>query len=245
MGKDNSANHKKRNVKHPLKQCHSGENRNPCLSLSYEKSRGNLDTGFRRYDKADVDKSVKAGSSAPAGFLDRDGTVIFDKNYLSSPDRVKVYTGAAESINKLRKAGFKIIIVTNQSGIARGMITEKELAAVNKRFISLLKKQGASIDGLYYCPHIDEDNCSCRKPKTGMVMRAAKEHNIDLSKSYTVGDHIRDYMLGSNMGGKGLFVLTGHGKGQQKKLKKEKIQPFAVCKTIKQAAEKILKDNGK
>jgi len=186
-------------------------------------------------------KAVKAAAK-PAVFLDRDGTVIFDKNYLSSPERVNVYACAAESIKKLRKAGFKIIIVTNQSGIARGLLTEKEVAAVNKRFISVLKKQGALIDGLYYCPHIDEDNCSCRKPKTGMVMRAAKEHNIDLSKSYTVGDHIRDYMLGHNMGGKGLFVLTGHGRGQQKKLNKEKIQPFAVCKTLKQAAAAILKD---
>ena len=178
----------------------------------------------------------------PAVFLDRDGTVIFDKNYLSSPEQVKLYSYSAESINKLRKAGFKIIVVTNQSGIARGMFGEKELKKVNKKFTDLLKEQGAKIDGLYYCPHIDENKCSCRKPKTGMVLQAAKEHNIDLEKSYTVGDSVRDYLLGYNSGGKGILVLTGHGKKQQKKIKEQKIKPLAVCATLKQAANLIIKD---
>jgi histidinol-phosphate phosphatase family protein len=177
----------------------------------------------------------------PAVFLDRDGTVILDKNYLSSPERVKLYSYSAQSINKLRKAGFKIIIVTNQSGIARGMFGVKELKKVNKKFIDLLREQGAKIDGLYYCPHIDEDDCSCRKPKTAMVLKAAKEHNIDLKKSYTVGDSVRDYLLGYNCGAKGILVLTGHGKSQQKKIKSQKIKPLAVCKTMKQAAELIIK----
>jgi histidinol-phosphate phosphatase family protein len=181
----------------------------------------------------------------PAAFLDRDGTVIFDRNYLSSPSRVKVYAGAAEAVNKLRKAGFKIIIVTNQSGIGRGMFGKKELDAVNKRFFSLLKEHGAKVDALYYCPHTDEDKCACRKPYPGMALRAAKEHNIDLSKSYAVGDSVRDYLLGFNMGGKGLMVLTGHGKKQSKKIKEEKIKPLAVCATLKRAADFIIKHAGK
>ncbi len=183
----------------------------------------------------------KRTEKSPAVFLDRDGTIIFDKNYLSSPEQVKVYSYAAGSINKLREAGFKIIVVTNQSGIARGMFTEKDLVKVHKRFISLLKEQGAKIDGLYYCPHLG-DECMCRKPKTGMVLRAAKEHNIDLKKSYTVGDSVRDYLLGYNMGGKGILVLTGHGKKQQRKIKDEKIKPLAVCKTLKLAAGIIIND---
>ncbi|MCL2144431.1 MAG: HAD family hydrolase [Endomicrobia bacterium] len=185
----------------------------------------------------------KNNTKKPAAFLDRDGTLIFDKNYLSSPDKVKLYSYSAESIDKLRGAGFKIIVVTNQSGIARGMFSGKELKKVNKKFIDLLKEQGAKIDGLYFCPHIDEDNCGCRKPKIGMVLKAAKEHNIDLKKSYTVGDSIRDYLLGYNSGGKGILVLTGHGKRQQKKIKSRKIKPLAVCKTLKQAANLIIKDS--
>ena len=184
----------------------------------------------------------KRGIKKPAAFLDRDGTIIFDRNYLSSPEQVKIYSYAAESINKLRKAGFKIIVVTNQSGIGRGMFSQKEYVKVNKRFLSLLKEQGAKIDGVYHCPHIDKDKCNCRKPKPGMALSAAQKHNIDLSRSYTVGDSVRDYLLGFNTGGKGILVLTGHGKQQQEKIKGEKVKPLAVCKTLKQAANLIIKD---
>ena len=180
----------------------------------------------------------------PAVFLDRDGTLIYDKNYLSSPDRVKLYSYSAESINKLRKAGFKIVVVTNQSGIARGIFSDKDLKKVNKRFVDLLKEHGAKLDGLYCCPHIDKSICGCRKPKTGMALKAAKEHNIDLEKSYTVGDSVRDYLFGYNSGGKGILVLTGHGKREQKKIKDNKIKPLAVCGTLKQAVNVIIKDAG-
>ena len=180
--------------------------------------------------------------SYPAVFLDRDGTVIHDKNYLGDPDKVILYKHSANCINKLRKAGFKIIIITNQSGVARKMFGEKEVKAVNKRVLELLKKQDAKIDGLYYCPHGDEDKCNCRKPKIGMALKAAKEHNIDLKRSYTVGDSVRDYIFGNNSGGKGVLVLTGHGKKQQKKVRDQKIKPLAVCKSIKQATELITND---
>ena len=184
----------------------------------------------------------KCGIKKPAAFLDRDGTIIFDKNYLSSPEQVKLYSYAPESIKKLREAGFKIIVVTNQSGIGRGMFTEKDYAKVNKKFLSLLKEHGVKVDAGYYCPHTDDDKCNCRKPSPGMVIKAAKEHNIDLERSYTVGDSIRDYILGFNTGGKGILVLTGHGKKQQKNIKKERVKPFAVCRTLKQAANCIIKD---
>jgi histidinol-phosphate phosphatase family protein len=187
----------------------------------------------------------KRNTKKPAVFLDRDGTVIFDRNYLRKPEQVKLYVRAADSINKLRNAGFKIIVVTNQSGIARGMFSENDLAKVNKRFVWLLKKSGAKIDALYYCPHADEDKCLCRKPLAGMVFRAAKEHNIDLEKSYTVGDSIRDYLLGFNAGAKGIMVLTGHGKKQIQKIKIQKIKPLAVLKNLEQAAEFIVKNTKK
>ncbi|MDR3256132.1 MAG: HAD family hydrolase [Endomicrobium sp.] len=178
-----------------------------------------------------------------AVFLDRDGTIIFDKNYLNSPKQVKLYSFAAKSITKLQAAGFKIVVVTNQSGVARRMFSEEELQKIHKRFLSLLKADGAKIDAIYYCPHIDENKCDCRKPKIGMVLQGAKDLNIDLKKSYTVGDSIRDYLLGFNMGGKGILVLTGHGKNQQKNISKEKVKPFAVCKTLKQATDLIIKNS--
>ncbi|MDR0723740.1 MAG: HAD family hydrolase [Endomicrobium sp.] len=181
----------------------------------------------------------------PAVFLDRDGTLIYDKNYLSSPSQIKLYSYAAKSINKLKEAGFKVIVVTNQSGIARGIFTLKDLDKIHKKFLSLLKEQKAVVDGIYFCPHIDEDNCKCRKPKTGMVMQSAKDFNIDLKKSYVVGDSIRDYLLGFNMGGKGILVLSGHGEKQQKKINQEKIKPLAICRNLKQAVNFIVRDNGK
>ncbi|MDR2399142.1 MAG: D-glycero-beta-D-manno-heptose 1,7-bisphosphate 7-phosphatase [Endomicrobium sp.] len=181
----------------------------------------------------------------PATFLDRDGTVIFDKNYLSSPEQVKLYSYTADSINKLHTAGFKVIIVTNQSGVARGVFTEEDLQKIHEKFVSLLKKANAKVDAIYYCPHIDEDSCDCRKPKPGMVLKAAKDFNIDLKKSYTIGDTIRDYLLGYNSGGKGILVLTGHGKKQQAKIAQEKIKPMAVCKTLKEAVSLIIKNDKK
>jgi histidinol-phosphate phosphatase family protein len=176
----------------------------------------------------------------PAVFLDRDGTVIFDKNYLSSPEKVKLYSYVADSINRLRAAGFKVIIVTNQSGVARGMFTEQDLQKIHERFVFLLKKAGAEVDAIYYCPHVDEDSCNCRKPKTGMVLESAKKFNIDLERSYTVGDSVRDYLLGYNSGGKGILVLTGHGKKQKKKIAQEKVKPMAICKNLKDAVDLII-----
>jgi histidinol-phosphate phosphatase family protein len=140
-------------------------------------------------------RSVKT----PVVSLDGAGTVIFGKNYLSSPGQVKLYSFVAESISKLRSVGFKIIAVTNQFDIGRGIFTEKDLREVNEIFLSLLKAEGARIDALYCCPRVDSDECCCRKPKTGMVLRRAADFNIDLKKSYTVGDRIRDYLLGFNM----------------------------------------------
>ncbi|GMO67611.1 MAG: D-glycero-beta-D-manno-heptose 1,7-bisphosphate 7-phosphatase [Endomicrobiia bacterium] len=182
---------------------------------------------------------------APAVFLDRDGTIIFDRNYLNSHKKVKLYSFSAQSINRLRTVGFKIIIATNQSGISRGMFTEGDLMKVNKKLLSLLKTEGAKVDFIYYCPHSDFDNCCCRKPKPGMALRVAKDFDIDLKKSYAVGDSVRDYLFGFNMGGKGILVLTGHGRKQQATITDKEIKPLAVCKTLKQATDFIIKDVAK
>jgi histidinol-phosphate phosphatase family protein len=182
----------------------------------------------------------KRNIKKPAVFLDRDGTIIFDKHYLRFPKQVKVYSFAAAAINKLRAAGFKIIVVTNQSGIGRGMFSQDDYEKVNKRFIRALKEKGAKVDAVYHCPHVDEDRCSCRKPAIGMAVAAAKKFNIALDKSYAVGDSARDVELGFIMGAKGIMVLTGHGKKQRGKIKNSKIKPLAVCKNLEKAADFII-----
>lgn len=178
----------------------------------------------------------------PAVFLDRDGTINHDKHYLSDEKDLKIYSFVKKSILKLQKAGFKIVIVTNQSGISRGFFSEKKLKKIHNKLIDLLKEQSIKIDGIYYCPHGPDDICDCRKPKIGMAIKAADDLNIDLKKSYTVGDSTRDYLLGYNFGGKGILVLTGHGKKQSEKIKKEKQKPLAVVKNLYLATEVIIND---
>ncbi|MEA5000559.1 MAG: D-glycero-beta-D-manno-heptose 1,7-bisphosphate 7-phosphatase [Endomicrobiaceae bacterium] len=179
---------------------------------------------------------------SPAVFFDRDGTINHDKHYLSDEKDLKIYSFAKKSILKLQQAGFKIVIVTNQSGIARGFFSEGKLKKIHNKLIALLKEQGIKIDGIYYCPHGPDDICDCRKPKTGMALQAAKDLNIDLQKSYTIGDSVRDYLLGYNFGGKGVLVLTGHGKKQSLKTEQEKQKPLAVVKNLYQAANVIMAD---
>jgi histidinol-phosphate phosphatase family protein len=185
---------------------------------------------------------AKKSSARPCVFLDRDGTIIYDKNYLHSPEQVKLYSFTCDSINKLHKHGFMVIVITNQSGIARKKFSLNDLAQIHKRMKQLLKEGGARLDDIYFCPHLDDDKCSCRKPKIGMFIEAQKKHNIDLKKSFMVGDSIRDYIAGFNMGGRGIFVKTGHGKKQSLALADEKIQPFAVCATLKEACNLIIAD---
>ena len=138
----------------------------------------------------------KPNKLSPAIFLDRDGTINHDKNYLSDEKDLILYKNIEKPLHKFKEMGFKIIIVTNQSGIARKYFTITKLKQINSKLVSMLKKLNVEIDGIYYCPHGPNDTCNCRKPKIGMALQASKELNIDLTKSYMIGDSIRDYLFG-------------------------------------------------
>ena len=134
-----------------------------------------------------------------AVFLDRDGVIIEDVPYLSSTEKIKLISGAAQGIRLLNKLNFKVIIITNQSAVARGLVTEEELSEIHKELIRKLEDQGAKIDALYYCPHHPQGRikqfrkvCVCRKPSPGMILKAAKEYSIDLGSSYMIGDKLSD-----------------------------------------------------
>ncbi len=134
-----------------------------------------------------------------AVFLDRDGTIIKDKHYAFMPDSIEFLPGVIDGLKKLHDAGFLLIIITNQSGVARGYFTEDDLKAFHKALLSRLAERGVFIDAVYYCPHYINGTvkkyaveCNCRKPKTGMFYAAADDHNIDFSLSYAVGDSDRD-----------------------------------------------------
>jgi histidinol-phosphate phosphatase family protein len=135
-----------------------------------------------------------------AAFLDRDGTINGNVPYCSHPDQFKLLPGAAEGIRLLNESGFKVIIVTNQSGIARGYFTEEMLGYIHGRMCRLLAGYGAHVDAIYYCPHHPDDRCQCRKPQLYMVFQAMSDIDIDMTESYTVGDTDADVEMGRRAG---------------------------------------------
>ena len=132
-------------------------------------------------------------------FLDRDGVInkkAPEGDYIKSWNEFKFLPGIKETIKKLNNVGFLTIIISNQSGIAKGFMTEQDLKDIHKKMIEELKKIGAKIDGIYYCPHDEKDNCNCRKPKIGMFLKAKEDFNIDLNKSWIIGDSKSDIIAG-------------------------------------------------
>lgn len=144
-----------------------------------------------------------------AAFLDRDGTIIDDAHYIADPELVHLRPGAADAIAALNRAAIPVIVVTNQSGMARGLISEKAYQRVERRLADLLAADGAHIDATYVCPHHPEFDraCDCRKPGTLLFRRAAAEHRLDLSRSVYVGDRWRDVQPGIVLGGRPILIV--------------------------------------
>lgn len=176
---------------------------------------------------------------AIAVFFDRDGTINEESGYLSNPDDLSLIKGAAEAVKRLNSIGIKVIVISNQSGVGRGFFSEEDLARVNKRLADLLSSHGARIDAIYYCPHHPEDDCKCRKPKPGLLKKAALELSIDLTRSYVVGDKGTDVELAGNAGSKGILVKTGFGSSQ---LETRSIAPIFVAEDILDATMWIIND---
>lgn len=151
----------------------------------------------------------------PCIFFDRDGTLIEERNYLSDPSGVALIVGAAEAVRLARAHGYLAVVLTNQSGVGRGYFTLDDVRRVNDRMLALLAAAGAHVDGIYVCPHAPEDGCGCRKPRTGLVEQAARELDIDLPRSWMIGDKAADVELARNAGMRGVLVLTGYGAGAE------------------------------
>jgi D,D-heptose 1,7-bisphosphate phosphatase len=182
-----------------------------------------------------------------AVFLDRDGTLNDDPGYLGNPDKVKLFpdTGKALSILK-NKLNFRLIVISNQSGIERKLITKENVEAVNKRINELLADYDVQIDAFYYCPFHPEFNtkeeCACRKPSPKMVLEAAEDFNIELSKSYFIGDAVSDIECGINAGTKTVLVKTGYGNESFSTLQKLNKMPTFVANNILDAVNFIQND---
>ena len=154
-----------------------------------------------------------------AVFLDRDGTVVVERGYITVPDDIELIPGVATAIVRLKEAGWKVFVVTNQGCVAKGMITEDELGVIHFRMVSMLGAEGAEVDGIYACTHHPNGTvpdysieCDCRKPRPGLLERAASEHGVDLPSSVMIGDTMRDLEAGRAAGARSVLVLTGKGR---------------------------------
>ena len=159
--------------------------------------------------------------SKGAVFLDRDGTINEEMGYINHPERFIIFPFVAKSIKTFNELGLKVVVVTNQSGIARGYFSESLVKELHEKLQEKMMAEGAKIDAIYYCPHHPKEgkkkykiDCNCRKPKPGMILKAVKEHGIDLRKSYMIGDRYKDILFAKNLKIKSGFVLTGYGRGE-------------------------------
>ncbi len=186
-------------------------------------------------------------------FLDRDGTVSYEVGYVNHPSRYDIMPGSAGAIKKINQSDFLAVLVTNQAGVARGYFTEELILKVHDKLKKLLAEEKAYLDALYYCPHHPDmgeapyrQDCDCRKPKPGLLQKAEKELHIDLSRSYIIGDSIKDIVTGFRVNMPGVLVLTGYGKGEYEyHSSKWNVHPVHVADDLTAAVNWILSREGK
>ena len=176
-------------------------------------------------------------------FLDRDGTLNYDPGYLKVAADLKLLAGVGPALARLKRAGARLVVVTNQSGVGRGIVTLKDLETIHARLQGLLEQEDAALDAIYFCPHHPDDGCRCRKPNVGMVERAVSELQLDLRRSYLIGDHARDIQLAHRVGAKAILLTPGPVDAEGlDRLKAEQAMPDAVAKSMAEAVDWILND---
>ena len=188
---------------------------------------------------------------ARAVFLDRDGTINTEVGYLNHPDQLELIPRSALAIKLLNEAGFKTVVITNQAGIAKGFLQEDLLPEIHQRLSLLLDKEGARLDGFYYCPHHPEASleqyridCQCRKPLPGMVLQAVRELDVDITRSYVIGDKSCDIALAHNVGAKAIMVLTGYGPVELNRHREAQLAlPHFTAADLYDAVQLILNDS--
>jgi D-glycero-D-manno-heptose 1,7-bisphosphate phosphatase len=182
----------------------------------------------------------------PAVFLDRDGTIIEESGYLDRLDRLVFFPFSVDAVRVLNRAGFAVVVVTNQAGIARGIVRESFVAEAHRHIAERLEAGGAHIDGFYFCPHYPagvvekyRTVCDCRKPQPGLLRRAAVDLDLDLSRSFVVGDRWHDLAAGQAVGARGVLVRTGVG-AQDEAAADAAVTPAAIVDNLMDAAAWIL-----
>lgn len=177
---------------------------------------------------------IDSNGKRPAAFIDRDGTLIEEVNFLSSVDDLHVFPYTAEALRLLKESGFLIVVVTNQSGIGRGIYSESDMHAIHD---AMQVRLGGAIDAFYFCPHLPDEGCECRKPGLGMINFAQRDMPIDLERSWMIGDKRIDIETGQAAGIGSALVLTGYGLKHRDDLRRA---PDVVSENLLQAVERIV-----
>ncbi len=181
-------------------------------------------------------------------FLDRDGTIMFEEDYIDNVDDVRLLPGAVDALAQAKILGFKLVVVTNQSGVARGMFPESKVIEINQTLCEILEQSGVGIDGTYYCPHHPDGKqhkytrkCNCRKPATGLIQQAVDELKLSLDGSYMIGDKLSDINCGINAGLKTVLVRTGYAKDTKYSLAnaEHSVHPDRIVDSLIEAVEWI------
>lgn len=187
----------------------------------------------------------------PAVFLDRDGTITVERGHIVRPEELELVPGAAVAIAGLNRLGIPAVLVSNQSGVARGLMTEDDLARIHRRLEGLLAAEGASLDGAYYCPNLAgaaveryARDLSCRKPATGMIERASRDLGVDVVASYMVGDQLTDIELAGNGGMKAVLVGTGKGADALEAVRERGLPLAHYAADLREAVTWIVEDIG-
>lgn len=200
---------------------------------------------------SDMNNSNNTQPIRRAVFLDRDGTLNEEVGYVYDSAQFRLYEYAAQAVRLINEAGWLAIVVTSQAGIARGIYTERFLTELHEQMTTDLSLAGATIDAIYYCPHHPTDGeapyrqeCNCRKPKPGMLKRAAEELNVDLSASVVIGDRFRDWGMAQAVGARGVLVLTGYGQGEWERDKDAwPQQPDHVAENVLEAVRWVIQQS--
>jgi len=181
----------------------------------------------------------------PAVFLDRDGTINEQMGYINHISRFRLLPKVSEAIALLNRHNYLVIVISNQSGVARGYFPIELVYKVHEHMRELLRRSGAFLDAIYFCPHAPDQGCNCRKPKTGMIERACREFSINLSRSYVIGDMCIDMELAKNAKIKGIMVKTGYGLGEiEYNLPRLDIKPLYIADDLLSAVKWILRHDG-
>lgn len=184
----------------------------------------------------------------PALFLDRDGTLVEEVHHLSRPEQIRLLPGASRAVRLANRRAVPVVVVTNQSAVARGLLTEEELGAVHEVLRTALERDGARLDAIYYCPHHREAvipayavDCDCRKPAPGLLLRAARDLGLNLSRGVMIGDRLLDIEAGRRAGCRGVLVRTGYGASEERSLTPSDPQPDRVADDILEAVRWALR----